>query len=360
MGLFDSITGESKRNFIARPDEAKSQIIWKYPEKNIRMMTQLTVMPDEVALFIKDGRLEGRLGPGAHQLDAKSIPFLGALVEKFTGGNLYIAEVFFITTRDIAGMKFGGPMGSLVDPETGFQLDTMVYGSMTMRVEDPLKLVMGLVGTGKSTNEDFLGWYRNQVLKVMKDRVGEQIVKKKWPVSDVISGHYTEELEQEIVAAVKPHTDTYGLRIVGLENFQISIKEEDAETLKKFRKDMAYSRAAGGFQQYAQAQAMLGAAEGMAKGGGGADGAMAGMGMGMGMGMAGMFANQQAQQRAPAAPSPAAPAAGQVFCSSCGTPGTGKFCAQCGNALAGPRKCAGCQGDLQAGAKFCPSCGKPA
>ena len=362
MGLFDGITGEAKRNFIARPDEAKSQIVWKYPEKNIRMMTQLTVQPDELALFIKDGRLEGRLGPGTHQLDTKNIPFLGSLLEKFTGGNLFIAELFFVSTRDITGVKFGGPMGDLTDPETGMQVGSMVYGAMTVRVEDPLKLVLGMVGTGKVTNEEFLGWFRNQALKVMKDRVGEQIVKNKWPLSEVISAHYTQEMEQEVLAGLRSYTDNYGLKIVGLDNFQISIKEEDSEALKKFRKDMAYSRMAGGFQNYAQGQAMLGAAEGMAKGGGGADGAMQGMGMGMGMGMASMFANSQQRAPQPAPAAAPAPAPGQVFCSSCGTPGTGKFCAQCGSALAAPavRKCGGCGTELQAGAKFCPGCGKPA
>ncbi|MBN1204390.1 MAG: SHOCT domain-containing protein, partial [Myxococcaceae bacterium] len=84
------------------------------------------------------------------------------------------------------------------------------------------------------------------------------------------------------------------------------IKEEDEATLKKFSKDAAYSRMAGGFQQYAQGQAMLGASEGMAKGGGGSDGALSGMGMGMGMGMAQMFMNQQNPQRQ--APPPAAEA----------------------------------------------------
>jgi membrane protease subunit (stomatin/prohibitin family) len=93
-------------------------------------------------------------------------------------------------------------------------------------------------------------------------------------------------------------------------NFHVSIKEEDEATLKKLSKDVAYSRLAGGFQQYAQGQAMLGASEGMAKGGGGSDGALQGMGMGMGLGMAQMFNNQQQQnaQNAQQAQKPAAPA----------------------------------------------------
>ncbi|MBU8897744.1 SPFH domain-containing protein [Corallococcus sp. H22C18031201] len=311
MGIFDSIKGEAKRNFIARADEAKGQIVYKYPEKNVRMLTQVTVAADEVALFVKDGKVEGKLGPGRHSLDTNNIPFLSRLLEGFTGGNMFIAEIFFVSVREHTGLKFGGPIGDVRDPETGLGIGTMVYGDFSIRVTEPEKLVVGLVGMGRSSNEEFVGWFKNQVLKVMRDRIAELLVKKKWPLLDVTSGAYTEEIETEVIAGLKPHVDDYGLTVVRMGNFHVSIKDEDEATLKKLSKDVAYSRLAGGFQQYAQGQAMLGASEGMAKGGGGSDGALQGMGMGMGFGMAQMFSNsQQAQQRVPAAePTPAAPPA---------------------------------------------------
>src|SRR4051812_3660712 len=111
MGILSSITGEAKRNFIARSDEAKGQILYKYPERNIRMMTQITVDADELALFVKDGKIEGTLAPGRHTLDTSNVPFLSRLLEVATGGNLFIAEVFFVSLREIAGVKFGGPIG---------------------------------------------------------------------------------------------------------------------------------------------------------------------------------------------------------------------------------------------------------
>jgi membrane protease subunit (stomatin/prohibitin family) len=310
MGIFDTIKGEAKRNFIARADTAKGEIIYKYPENNIRMMTQLTVDADEVALFVKDGKVEGKLGPGRHTLDTNNIPFLSRLLEKFTGGNLFISEVFFVSVREFAGVKFGGPIGDVRDPETGLGIGTMVYGDFSIRVTDPEKLVVGLVGMGRSSNEELLGWFKNQVLKVTRDRIAELLVKKRWPLLDVTSGAYTEEIETEVIAGLKPHVDSYGLTVVRMGNFHVSIKEEDEATLKKLSKDVAYSRLAGGFQQYAQGQAMLGAAEGMAKGGDGSGAGLAlgGMGMGMGFGMAQQFMNQQQQQRPPEPAPQAAPA----------------------------------------------------
>ncbi len=352
MGLFDSLKQEAQRNFIARSDEAKNDILYAWPERNIRMLTQLTVGADEVALFVKDGTVQGKLGPGKHQLDANSIPFLSRFLESFTGGNLFVAELYFVSTREFPSVKFGGPIGDVRDPETGLGIGTMVYGDFSVRVMDPERLVVGLVGLRRTSNEEFLAWFKSQVLKVVRDRVAELLVKKKWALLDVTSGAYTEEIEQEVLAGVKPHIDGYGLTVVRLGNFTIGIKPEDEATLKRLTKDQAYSKMAGGFQQYAAGQAMLGAAEGMAKGGDGGGGMLQGAGLGVGMGMAQMLQQAQGAPR-PAATSPAGPP-----CPKCGTPGTGKFCSSCGAPLAVALACSKCGGQLAPGAKFCGNCGQ--
>jgi membrane protease subunit (stomatin/prohibitin family) len=354
MGLFDSLKQEAQRNFIARSGEAKDDILYAYPERNIRMLTQLTVGADEVALFVKDGTVQGKLGPGKHQLDASSIPFLSRFVEKLTGGNLFVAELYFVSIREFPGAKFGGPIGDVRDPETGLGIGTMVYGDFSVRVTDPEKLVVGLIGLRSTSNEAFLAWFKSQMLKVIRDRVAELLVKKKWPLLDVTSGAYTEEIEQEVLGAVKPHVDGYGLTVVRMGNFTISIKPEDETTLKRLTKDQAYTKMAGGFQQYAAGQAMLGAAEGMAKGGeGGGGGMLQGAGLGVGMGMAQMFQQAQGQPR-PAATGPVG-----APCPKCGTPGSGKFCSSCGAPMAVTLTCSKCGGQLQPAAKFCGACGQP-
>jgi membrane protease subunit (stomatin/prohibitin family) len=192
------------------------------------------------------------------------------------------------------------------------------------------------------------------VLKVIRDRVAELLVKKKWPLLDVTSGAYTEEIEQEVLAGAKPHVDGYGLTVVRMGNFTIGIKPEDEATLKRLTKDQAYTKMAGGFQQYAAGQAMLGAAEGMAKGGdGGGGGMLQGAGLGVGMGMAQML--QQSQ----GAPRPAAAGPTGTPCPKCGIPASGKFCSACGAPLAAASACAKCGGQLAPGAKFCGACGQP-
>lgn len=353
MGVIDWFKRGVGELMIARPDEAKPFVVWKHPDPTIPMKSQLTVMADEQAVFLRDGKVVGTLGPGRHTLDSSNIPFLSNLVDSFTGGRLFITEVFFVTTRENTGVRFGGPIGNVEDPKSGIPVETMVHGEFSFRVVSPEQLLVGLVGTGRTQGDQVPEWMKEQVLKVLRDRISQLCVKNKWPLLDVTSGAYTEELEQEALAGLEQHVASYGVKIVRLGNFVVAIREEDAANLKKLYTDAAYLRTVGGvgaYQQFAAGKAMMGAGEGMAKGGGaggeGGAGMLGGAGLGVGLGMAQMMMNPQNQQRGAApvpppvpgqAPAAGAPAAGAGFCTQCGTALAqgARFCGQCGTKVPG-------------------------
>ncbi|MGN6109821.1 MAG: SPFH domain-containing protein, partial [Kofleriaceae bacterium] len=267
---------------------------------------QLTVDSDEVALFFKDGKFVGSFSAGRHTLDASNIPFLGQLVDKFTRGNVFICEVFFVTTRELASIKFGTSVGDVQDPQTRLRVRLMVHGEFSARVIDPTKLVIGLVGQRSASNEGFLGWFKSQVQKTMKDGIAELIVKQNWPLMKVTSGAYTDEIEQATLSAVRRHIEPYGVEIMRFGDFTIGMDQNDKERLDKLVDRIAYVEGMGSttggmaaYQQLAQAEMMMGAAEGM-KHGGDAGGAFQGAGIGMGFAMAGQMTNQMANaQRQP-------------------------------------------------------------
>jgi len=369
MGIISFIKGGVRELAIAREDQHKGEIIYKHPDKTIPMKAQLTVEADELALFFKDGVFVNQLVPGRHTLDTSNIPFLGQLVDKFTGGNVFIAEVFFVNTREMPSIKFGGQIGKVRDAQSGLLANLMVHGTFSAKVIDPGKLVIGLVGLGKSENNAFLGWFKELVLKTIKDDIAELCVKKKWPLTDVTSGAYTEEVENEALDGVRRHVEPYGIEVMRFGNFHIAMNEKDEERLNKFYEKTSYIAMAGGmagYQQFAQAEMMMNAGEGMAKGGGGggAGGALAGAGLGMGFGMAAnmMQGMQAPQQHAPVnIPAAGGAAANAVTCGNCNAQvAPGKFCNNCGQALAaaGPKFCANC-GKPLAG-KFCGDCGTAA
>jgi membrane protease subunit (stomatin/prohibitin family) len=351
--------GGLKRQFIARPDAAKAQIVYKWPDSSIPMAAQLTVEPDEVALFVREGKVMGVQQPGLVTLEGKNIPFLDVLIDAGTGGNFFKAELYFVSTREFANLPFGGVVDNVVDPETQLAIGLRVFGDYSLKIVDPTALILNLVGSRDAADNALItDWMRDMVLKTIRTDVVTHIVANNWPILGIAA--HTADLEAETIKNVEAHVSSYGVHIVRMGNFTISINDTDEETLKKYRRDVTYSKLAGGFQQYGAGEAMIGLGEGAAKGGGAAGSAFLGMGVGLGNLVGAM--NQQAPQAQQAPPPQAAPAAPVVagHCSNCGTayaPGA-KFCANCGNAIAAaPATCPSCGAQTEPGAKFCAGCG---
>jgi membrane protease subunit (stomatin/prohibitin family) len=383
------------REFIAVPDDRKNQIVFKWPDHNIRKFTRAIVNADEMALFVNTGQVVATMGPGRHKIDADEIPGLGMFIDFATGGNAYKAELYFVGTREYPRNPFGGRIDDVQDPQTGMIVTLRVFGDYSMKVKDPVALITNLVGTvNVADNDAVTGWMSDQLLKVMRTHMTVQIVRNGWPILGLSA--YTPDIEKEVVAAGNEQLSTYGVEIIRMGNFDINLSPEDEAQLKTLAKDTAYSRLAGSFQQYAAGEMALGAGEGMAQGGGAVGGAFLAAGLGMGGQAAapaqpgppppsgtqfaggGAGYTQQAQQVQPAtqkcANCQADNPAGAKFCVSCGTalapagvkcpscqadnPAGAKFCSSCGTALApAVAHCSNCGEELAAGARFCPSCG---
>jgi membrane protease subunit (stomatin/prohibitin family) len=344
----------SPRENIAVPDDRKGQIVFKWPDLNIRQGTHAIVAPDEVAVFMYQGEVKGSLPPGRHLLDATELPFLGMFADHLTGGNLYRVEIYFVGTREYPDLKFGGRIDNVQDPVTGLVVALGVYGEYSLKVVDPTLLLTNLTGTVDVTDNDAItDWVAQQLLKVLRTDVTQHVVSKGWPILGLAA--YVPEVEADVISLSVQQLAGYGLVVARMGNFTISLSEDDEAQLKTLARDTAYSRLAGSFQQYAAGELQLGAGRGMEKGGQGVAGAFIGAGLGLG---------GQATQ-APAVgstPPPSNGSAASVTCASCGSANASgaRFCASCGTALpaAQPHTCAGCGTPLAAGAKFCSACGR--
>jgi len=372
MGVIDWFKRGVGEMMVARPDDAKPHVVWKHPDPTIPLKSQLTVEADERAVFFKDGKVVKTMPPGRHTLDTLNLPFLSNLIDSFTGGNVFIAEVFFVNVREHTGVKFGGRVGHVEDPKSGVPVETMVHGEFSFRVTDPEQLIVGLVGMGRAESYQVRSWLKEQVLKVIRDRIAELLVKNKWPLLDVTSGAYTEEIETDVLKGIGTHVESYGIQIVRLGNFVIGVDEEDAANLKRLYTDAAYLKTVGGvgnYQRFAAGKAMLGAGEGMAKGGGagaeggggGAGGLLGGAGLGVGFGLAQMLVRDNRGGET------LAPVAAGVTCAACHqSVAPGRFCAACGVEMkpepaegnAAAAFCTGCGSALGPDSKFCGQCGK--
>jgi membrane protease subunit (stomatin/prohibitin family) len=376
------ILNEARREFIAAPDSAKGQIVYKWPDHNIRKYTRAIVEPDAVAVFMDQGRLMGVLAPGRHTLDASEHPFLGMFADWGSNSNAFKAEIYFVGAREFPNCRFGGRLDEVQDPQTGLIVTLRAFGEYALRVVDPTKLILNLVGTvDVRDNTAITNWVAQQLLKVTRTTITMQLTSGAWQILGM-SAH-SPDIEVAALPATNGQLADYGLAITRFGNLDVNLDEEDNARLKKLAGDTAYSRLAGGFLQAAQAEALQGAGEGMAQGGA----AVTPMFLGAGFGMANQMmqppaqpgpvpppppgfaggAPGYAQPPAPPPPPPAAQApapaaysqAGTVECGNCHSQvRTGaKFCDSCGTPLS--KHCTNCNADLSATARFCAECGTP-
>jgi membrane protease subunit (stomatin/prohibitin family) len=406
MGVFDFVKNGVREMMIARPDGFKPLIVYKHPDQNFPFSSQLTVDSDECAVFFKDGRVVGVLPPGRHTLQTQNIPFLNAIVDHFTGGQVFISEIYFVKTTPVRGVPFGGPIGTMRDPQLMCIVTPRIFGEMSVVVTDPVQFVIGYVGQAAAgDNDQILSWIKGLFMNGVKQTLGEFCVKQKVTLIDAIA--YTTELSQAFITHV-PSLGEVGVRVVQIGSFNINFSADDDKKLnlanerfvatvaeaqrdvqiaqigvakaaavaqqsqfgldQKYNQDARYvQNLAGNYSNYAAGQAMMGAGEGMAAhgvGGGLAGiGAQMAVGAAMGQGMAGAMPQYAVGRPVPAQAQPQfTPSGGEVTCAKCNTkqPG-GKFCAECGTALAQQKKfCTGCGTELTPSAKFCASCGTAA
>jgi membrane protease subunit (stomatin/prohibitin family) len=399
MGIMDFVKGGVREMMIARPDNVKHLLVYKHPDQNVPMFSQLTVDSDECALFFKDGKYIGYLPPGRHTLQSQNIPFLNGLITQFTGGNVFIAEIYFVKMQPVRGITFGGPLESMEDPVLFEYVTPRVFGEFAMQIVDPVRFVVGYYGqaAGSMDNDQTLNWVKSKFFLSAKTVIGQVCSSRQKSLQNL--GGMSLDIAQAIMGHA-PNLDEIGVKVIDLGNFNINLNNEDKELLREankkvgeakrgvavaqneaqakqfgldqqFGQDARYvQQLAGNWNNYAAGSAMINAGHGMAQGGG--DGGGAGMlGAQVAVGMNMMNAMHGAQpgpqftpqyQQPPAQPSAPTAAGGKVSCAKCNASvPAGKFCQECGAVLAAPAKkfCSGCGSDIGA-AKFCANCGTPA
>lgn len=343
MGIIDFVKGGVQKMMILRPDAQKDKVVYKHPDQTFPFWSQLTVDSDEVCLFFKDGQYRGVLGPGRHSLDTQNIPFLGVLVDKFTGGNVFVSELFFVTTSPVFGQGFGGPIGSMRDPELDIRVNPRVFGTYAFRITDPVRFVIEFWRQRAGDPESALQWVRDQLVMGVKSTLTRMLRSAELTMMDL--GTAGPDVARAVVQSC-PDLANIGVQILEIAKLNINLSEEDQARIDEFQDQIVQAkldarkakisvdRAAAEaqarqfaldqdftnrarymnqldmsrYQQYAAAEATMGLGQGLAQGGEGAQAGVvgaqmaAGMGLGAGMGMLAHPPMQQVQGYPPGYP----------------------------------------------------------
>lgn len=127
-------------------------LVWKHPIEDINLGSQLIVHESQEAIFFKDGQALDLFGAGRYTLETQQLPLLEKLYQLPTDTEgTFHSEVYFINKTVQMALKWGTPERvRFIDPLTGVPLELGASGEMNLRVSDSRRLLLKLVGTGKT------------------------------------------------------------------------------------------------------------------------------------------------------------------------------------------------------------------
>ncbi|MEN3358215.1 MAG: hypothetical protein V7637_2197, partial [Mycobacteriales bacterium] len=109
MGLVNKLRGELI-DIIEWLDDSRDTMVWRFPryENEIKMGAKLVVRESQTAVFINEGTVADVYLPGTYTLETQNMPILSTLKGwKYGFHSPFKAEVYFVTTRQFTGMKWG-------------------------------------------------------------------------------------------------------------------------------------------------------------------------------------------------------------------------------------------------------------
>ena len=225
MGIGSFLKQGVQSMMIARPEDKHNLIVYKWPDRNIPMWSQLTVKSDEGCVFFRDGQLMGVVGAGRHTIDGKNLPFLNNWIKDWTNENMFLAELFFVRTQALRNdpVKFGGRFDGMIDPGTDMPCTPQLHGELAIRVMDPTKFIIGLIGQSiqPEDNSAILRWAGQRFMQSAEDVIAEYCNDE--GVSLLEISRAKRELEQFMVKNTPTAFDEVGISLTELVRFSLKI-----------------------------------------------------------------------------------------------------------------------------------------
>ncbi|NPD87430.1 MAG: SPFH domain-containing protein [Asgard group archaeon] len=311
------------------------EIMYRHPRDTINWGDQVNVMPNQVAVFIKDSIAYDVLKSGRHFMKTKNIPLLTTFLSKIVGFDKspFNCQVIFLSMSDFQG-KFGGRS------QTQELAPLQFFGDYFYKVNDPQKFAFEIAGNRNIfTTAAFNDFFRSFVVESVISKLSEK------GIVDVMSnlGKTSDFIEKE----VKGDLMEMGVNLKNLKFGGIDTTPEYRDRLFWMRSGVS----AGQVQQYA---GMAQVADALPEGGSGLTGAVM---------VNNLFSRSEIKQAEKIEKKGEVETA-FIECNQCKNKvsAIAKFCAHCGDPTDDEKKgsvkfCTECGGKNAPDAKFCGNCG---
>ena len=148
---------------IEWPDQGSTDIMQRVPEQgagDIRIGSQVIARGSQVAVFFRDGKALDVFREGRYTLSTMNIPILASIINLGTNNKTpFPAEVYFVTTKDFIGQKWGTPNEITVPDSMMGVVQLRAHGTYSMAIRSALVRKSGAVAMSSSPRILHSRWY---------------------------------------------------------------------------------------------------------------------------------------------------------------------------------------------------------
>ena len=229
---------------IDHPNVMDDELAYREPQRgggDFRMGSQVIVQESQTAVFVRQGEVLDKLGPGSHTLSTGNLPVLSRVLGLVTNGrNPFTADVYFINLKDLPQVGWGtNPPIVLETPGKGLGAVLLVtHGVIDIGIDDPLRFL----------NQYAIG---KPILRVgdIKDRIQSMLLGE---IGTLLSGSgatsvpeankLLNDLEGAMLARLNEQFAAIGMRIKAFEANPFTAKEATLDELRNYISIEAYER----------------------------------------------------------------------------------------------------------------------
>lgn len=203
---------------IIRYEGDGETLVWKHPIEDFNFGSQLIVHESQEAVFFRDGQALDSFGAGRYTLQTQQLPILEKLYKLPTDTEgTFHSEVYFVNLATQLGLKWGTDSKvRLFDPASGLHVELGASGEMNVRVSNARKLLLRVVGTTGTLQQDDLfgsgkGFFRAMVMTQVKSFLAAAIRERGISVLEI--DERLMELSEALREKINPRLAEYGLEV---------------------------------------------------------------------------------------------------------------------------------------------------
>jgi membrane protease subunit (stomatin/prohibitin family) len=248
MGLFNFL-GKQFIDVIAWTENSEGVLSYRYPmqDREIQNGAVLTVDQSQQALFVNEGRIADRFGPGRYKLSTNTLPLLTNLNNWDKAfASPFKSDVYFFSTREQIDQKWGTPHPiTFKDPAMG-AIRLRANGNYSYVIKEPEIFYKKISGSREIyTREELSG----QLLGVINTNLANFLASSGKEFIQMAANQL--EFSKKLLEAMSEPLANYGLEIKSFFVQSLALPEE----VEKMIDQMGKINLVGDLKRYAQFQA---------------------------------------------------------------------------------------------------------